>query len=272
MISILSPVKFRGCCIDSGSKEIIEALIEGARDELLLTPKPGLVDVYDSGSHKDLDFCKISRSIELFEQYYTEISDALHRGSNLHELRSIGISAETRMMERCGSNAHKGYLFSSALFLIASLARDNVREGIKDIAAVLFETQPEETNGAEIRKVYKVGGVVDEALKGFPVVFEDALPAYKNMMAGQGNHQIAGVYAMSKLMQSVEDTTSLHRCGKAGLAKIKSDGKNIQKMIEEGKSTFRFLEELNEEYKSINLTMGGVADMLALTFALSRLV
>jgi len=262
----------RECCADSSTEEIVAALLEGARLELLLTPKPGLVDIYDNGSHKDLNFGKMCKSINLLEQYYAELITAMKRGTNLHEIRIIGQNAELRMKHTCGTNTHKGYIFLSGLLLVAGMSRDDVREGIKDIATVLFESTPVGTNGAKARKEHKVGGIIDESLKGFPAVFEDALPAYKQKMEETGNHQKAAVLAMARLMQTVEDTTALSRCGDDGLYKIKADGKQVERLINSGNSGFSYLRGLNDEYKQMNLTMGGVADMLALTFAVSRLV
>lgn len=272
MMSTLSPIKLKKCCSELTAEEIIDALLEGAREELLLTPKPGLVDIYDSGSHDDLDYSMMCKSIGLLRPYLEELAYEMKRGTTLHEARETGVVAEHKMIDECGTNTHKGYIFLSGLFLISALSREKARDGIKDIAEALFEDLPSGTKGAIARKEFGVGGIIKEALEGFPAVFDDALPAFREKFAETGCRQTASILAMARLMQTIEDTTALHRCGKEGLKSLRADGKRIEKLIRKGKPVHGFLFELNEKYKRMNLTMGGVADMLALTFALDKMI
>ena len=57
----------------TGTRLVADALVRGARAELDLTPKPGLVDRRDNGSHPDLDHPRMVRSIELLPRYYDEL-------------------------------------------------------------------------------------------------------------------------------------------------------------------------------------------------------
>jgi triphosphoribosyl-dephospho-CoA synthase len=69
-------------------------------------------------------------------------------------------------------------------------------------------------------------------------------------------------------MQQVEDTTAIHRCGLEGLSRLRRDGARLQKLLEQQQEPKPMLAALNEEYCAAGLTMGGVADCMALTFAL----
>ena len=66
---------------------------------------------------------------------------------------------------------------------------------------------------------------------------------------------------LSRLMQTVEDTTALHRCGSAGLARLRADGRSLSVSSRPGLHV-PFLRERNALYRRMNLTMGGVADLL----------
>jgi triphosphoribosyl-dephospho-CoA synthase len=80
----------------------------------------------------------------------------------------------------------------------------------------------------------------------------------------------AAFCAMAHLMQRVEDTTAVRRCGLEGLARLRADGRTLQRHLERGEAPEPLLAALNEEYRSLGLTMGGVADCLALVFALEE--
>jgi len=60
----------------------------------------------------------------------------------------------------------------------------------------------------------------------------------------------------------------LHRCGPEGLDRVREDGQALQVLLDRGSDPRAFLQRSNEAYRKIGLTMGGVADCLALTFAL----
>jgi triphosphoribosyl-dephospho-CoA synthase len=67
-------------------------------------------------------------------------------------------------------------------------------------------------------------------------------------------------------MQTVEDTTTLHRGGIAGLERVRRDGRELERIVAEGGDGVAFLERLNRDYKRDRLTIGGVADMLGIAF------
>ena len=71
---------------------------------------------------------------------------------------------------------------------------------------------------------------------------------------------------LARLMQTVEDTTTLHRAGSAGLLRVKQDGQVLERLLAGGGDYLACLKQLNREYVRMNLTIGGVADMLGVSF------
>jgi triphosphoribosyl-dephospho-CoA synthase len=72
---------------------------------------------------------------------------------------------------------------------------------------------------------------------------------------------------MARLMQTIDDTTTLHRGGMEGMERVRRDGRALERIIAEDGDCVAFLEQLNQDYKRLELTIGGVADMLGIAFA-----
>lgn len=247
--------------------KISDCLTLGAGAELNLSPKPGLVDRFDSGSHEDLSYAGMLLSVSLLPRYYHELAQAALSGADTAELRSAGLAAEKRMYEICGSNAHKGYIFLSGLVLLASLRGDDLRSEIKEISEGFFISALPGSNGETARRKYGTGGITGECLNGLPSVFDSALPAMEKEYAGSGCTERTRFAGLAALMRTVEDTTAMHRCGREGLEIIRSDGHMLLELLKSD-SHIPWLAERNEYYKSIRLTMGGAADLLAISCAL----
>ncbi len=111
-------------------------------DEVQATPKPGLVDLKDSGAHKDMDYRTFELSIAAILPFIREIAEiGIHHGAmeveaglqNGNEpdaenaerlfsaIRPAGIRAEKAMFEATGGvNTHKGIIFSMGLLAAAA--------------------------------------------------------------------------------------------------------------------------------------------------------
>jgi holo-ACP synthase CitX len=344
--------------------QVADALVQGARIELELTPKPGLVDRLDNGSHQDLSFELMARSIDLLPTYYDDLlrlaglkacstaatgaldgsgaglkirsaatgaldgggaglkirsaatgaldgsgaglkirsaatgaldggatglracstadKDALVSGGaglqpcplDLQACIAAGRRAEQRMLDAIGANAHRGYIFLSGVVLLGfaegGRPADGLRASVASVAqrSVGARAGSSTTHGDEARRRHRVGGVLGEALNGLPSVFDHGLPALDRAEARFGPSDAARHSAMAALMTVVEDTTTLHRCGAVGLERLRRDGRQILKAIEVGPDYLALLTRLNEDYRAAGLTMGGVADCLAITMAL----
>lgn len=296
------------------------ALVDAARRELELTPKPGLVDRQDNGSHPDLSFELMSRSIDLLPQYFEELlqiagaatgrppgpptcipgdgADRPPRGSaglpgpqhvegrrsrdelNLSACIAAGRRAEARMAAAIGSNGHRGYIFLAGLLLLAAARRPRgvaeLRAALAGIAErILAEGRDHPaastTNGAVLRRRLSVGGIHAEAVAGLPSVFDHGLPVFGRAVARFGDTARAQHLLMASLMAVVEDTTALHRCGPGGLERLRRDGRRLVALIEGDGDYLPVLAALNGEYRAMGLTMGGVADCMAVTMAVGTM-
>jgi len=97
-------------------------------------------------------------------------------------------------------------------------------------------------------------------------LFNVALPAFRASVHRHGCIRTASFAMLAQLMQVVEDTTTLHRSGLFGLTRIRRDGLALERIMADGGDHCSFLSNLNRLYILKNITMGGVADMLALSY------
>ncbi|HET9554493.1 MAG TPA: triphosphoribosyl-dephospho-CoA synthase [Anaeromyxobacteraceae bacterium] len=251
------------------------SLAAGLKLELLLTPKPGLVDRADRGSHPDLSLALMERSIGLVAGYLDEVHGSLARQDPLDRQVALGREAERRMLAACGTNTHKGAIFLGGLLLAASAraapeaGEAGLRRAIASVSEELLAGRAlPASHGEAARRAFSVGGILGEALRGLPAVFEAALPAWRAATSRGRGDGPASFAMLAALMQSVEDTTALHRCGAAGLATLRADGRRLAALLEAGEAPEPFLAERNRAWVAMNLTMGGVADLLGLALGL----
>ncbi len=264
---------------------LADALVAGARAELELTPKPGLVDLESVGSHPDLDAATMLRSVALLPRYFDALLEARASGAELPALAAIGLEAEARMWRTAGSNTHAGQIFLGGLLLAAlpdpdaklaagAPATSAWREEMSALATRHFAAEPVlGSHGSGARERYGVSGIVGEARAGLPLIFEGALPCYRAARARGEDPRRASYRVMALVMQTLEDTTALHRCGERGLAQLRADGAKLAALLDGltwPAKVDRWLRARDAHYRADNLTMGGVADTLALTLALGR--
>jgi triphosphoribosyl-dephospho-CoA synthase len=247
----------------------------GALRELDLTPKPGLVDRQDSGSHADLSYADMRASVELLPRYFGNILVCHHEQRPLQDFVQAGIDAERRMTWEIKANAHKGFIFLSGLVLMAACAcggrADLLQRKISEIAKGFFaHFGSPDSYGAGIRNRHGLGGIRNEAEQGLPTIFEHGWPKYREALEAGWDPEHASFYLMAILMQRLEDTTAIHRCGLEGLSRLRQDGARLQRLLEQQQAPEPMLAALNQEYSRLGLTMGGVADCIALTFALQE--
>ena len=253
-------------------ERLATALAQGAALELYLTPKPGLVDLADRGSHPDLSLAIMERSVQLVGAYLDEQVRSLVAGEPFICQKNIAIRTERRLLDELGTNTHKGYVFLSGMLLIArwraaSPDENAIRRALSSLAGIFFRAGEEAaSHGRLAREKYRAGGIVMESIHGFPSVFEQALPAFRASIIQKACFNEASFAMLARLMQTVDDTTTLHRGGPPGLARVKRDGRRLERMIAGGDDYVGYLREINRNYIRLNLTIGGVADMLGLAY------
>ena len=189
-----------------------------------------------------------------------------------------------------GTNAHRGYIFLSGLVLsggggggldgaatVAPRDRSLARRFFLRTARRGGDRRRRRP-GERLRQEQGVGGIEAEARAGLPAVFEPALPSMRlaETPGGPEGNRVAWLErenrawrALAELMIALEDTTAIHRCGQAGLERVHRDGARLRAMLARGEDPVSCLAQWNEEYRTGGLTMGGVADCLALAMALT---
>ena len=255
-------------------QSLASSLSLGALRELRLTPKPGLVDRRDSGSHPDLSHASMRVSVDLLPRYFSAILRCCREARPLADFVQAGMEAEARMTRAVRANAHKGFIFLGGLLLMACYRCDGrpelLPEAVAGLARDFCACAGTDGHGAAIRERHGLGGVRAEALAGLPAVFRHGWPRYREALDAGWDPERAAFCLMAVLMQRLEDTTAVSRCGPEGLARLKLDGAALQRLLERGQEPGPWLAARNEEYRRSGLTMGGVADCMALTFALQE--
>lgn len=252
----------------------IAALARAALErEVLLTPKPGLVDAANSGAHRDMDRDTFLRSAAALEPWFQSMAE---RGRALPEeapaalfaaLRPVGMQAEQAMYAATGGvNTHKGALFSLGLLCAAcgrltAQSRPLTVEALCGLSAQMTEgitareLTGEDTHGLAAHAAYGARGVRGEAESGFASVCELALP------------HLGGEYgpylALLHLIARVRDTNVLHRAGEEGLAWLQARAAALLTDF-----SLPALAALDEDCIAKNISPGGSADLLAIAFFL----
>lgn len=261
-------------------------------DEVYTTPKPGLVDKNNSGAHSDMN-------VELFEQSAYSLLpyfwDMAHRGLNalkcenaLPELRPVGKEAEDRMLKVTkGVNTHKGAIFSMGIMCfsagyILGQGRDitlaELQQVCKIVAQPVFldfdgiSEQTAKTAGELLYLKYQDKGVRGEAENGFSSVFEMAYPMYKNLLKEGKSRNTGGVITLLRLISVVRDTNLLKRGGEEGYNWLKAEALSILSRELREDEVIDLSTELDKEASKRNLSPGGCADLLALTYFLDMIV
>lgn len=110
---------------DSFLNRILQSARMSLIDEVSATPKPGLVDLRDNGSHRDMCFQTFLDSTEAVVPYIREMaSEGLHCEDPsllFGRIRRTGLQAEKAMFRATGGvNTHKGMIFSMGLLAAAA--------------------------------------------------------------------------------------------------------------------------------------------------------
>lgn len=258
-------------------------------EEVYTSPKPGLVDRYSNGAHRDMDYHTFERSAAALEPYFAKMAEEGLRNFNSPEelfqtIRQIGIQAEKAMYEATGGvNTHKGAVFTIGILCAAAgacLARYGTATVLQVIAmeqemvrTILLEeisriSRLSDTrsisNGQRNFHVYGALGVRGEAVFGYPSVTELALPVLHKGLREERDWNRIKLQALLTLMSQVEDGNVLSRTGRNGVLEVrqtadlflKAGGAYRENAIQKLKAMDRYFIEKN-------YSNGGCADLLA---------
>lgn len=280
--------------IQVGTTHFLSRLEESVRygllEEVRTTPKPGLVDLCDSGAHTDMDYNTFAVSTGAVTPYIVKMAEA---GLELYDrperifpvIREIGILGEHAMFRATkGVNTHKGILFMLGILAAAYGAafrkggnrfpdRRTVLSEAKKIAAPSLERELKQipgrerkTHGENLYVRYGIRGVRGEVLDGFPSLSCTAFPAMESAKRIQPDKNAARLHVLLHLMACVEDTNILSRSGPATLRKAQRISVGFLKAypVIHGEAMDR-LREMNQMFIRWGISPGGCADLLAVT-------
>jgi len=256
--------------------------------EVAVTPKPGLVDRANSGSHADMDFFTFQASAAALWPYFEtcakigmDTRDLLPE-QTFARLRAPGMIAEGEMLRATGGvNTHKGAIFSLGI-LCAALGRmgweyaDKPRwllyecaqmtAGLiaKDFAGLTAETA--RTAGQKLYLRHGITGVRGQAEAGFPAVLQVGLPKLEEGLRKGLSINDAGCAALLAMLAAADDTNIISRSDYETQQRIALDTAILlQKTPFPGED---LLKQMDEDFMEKNLSPGGTADLLAMTYFL----
>ena len=244
------------------------------------------MDRENSGSHRDMDFFTFQASAAALHPYFARCVMIGRQNAapeeTLQRLRLPGKIAEGEMRRATGGiNTHKGAIFSMGI-LCGALGRLEKRQW-NDPDRVLAECaamakgivsrdyeglSPENarTPGQKFYLEYGVTGVRGQAEAGFPAVREAGLPTLEAALAAGKGINEAGCAALLAMLVHTADTNILHRGGPAGMREA---SEKVHALLEKEQFPSRAsLEALDAWFIQRNLSPGGTADLLALTYFL----
>ena len=261
----------------------VEALLE----ELHLTPKPGLVDRMNSGTHRDLSFSLMEISARTLRECFYEMAMAgIDKQPSQHlreQLAAIGRYGEEKMLRATGQvNTHRGAIWALGLITGAtavlvsqqdgdSITHENILTTAGAIAGFEDGHAPlHTTNGSRVRERYQVRSAREEAMAGFPSLRNIALPAWYAHHAEPLN--IRKLNVLLSLMAVTDDTCVLHRSDMEVLCEVKRMAGEIIAMGGMGYYVnWQRYHALDKFIQSKWVSPGGSADLLAATLFLQKI-
>ena len=254
--------------------------------EVATTPKPGLVDRENSGSHREMDFFTFQASAAALYPYFAQCvkigRETVDAQETFRRLRLPGKLAEGEMRRATGGvNTHKGAIFSMGILCgaLGRLEREQwcspgavlaecaaITKGLVSEDYVNLTPETAKTAGQKLYLQYGITGVRGQAEAGFPAVRNVGLPKLEAALAAGKSINEAGCAALLAMLANTVDTNMIHR---GGYELAKETAEEISALLEkEPFPSKETMEALNEEFVQKNLSPGGTADLLALVYML----
>ena len=256
--------------------------------EVCATPKPGLVDRANSGSHRDMDVFTFLDSVAALLPYLREAFFIGNRtaerpsAETFRQLRRAGLRAERVIFSATsGVNTHKGAIFSLGTVcaaagrlwtpeaprapieaLLSECARMSSDAVAGDFAAIHAEGAV--TSGQKLYAARGLRGIRGELADGLPSVAQIGLPALRGAISRGATLEQAGIHALLHLIAGVEDTNLYARGGPDGQSWAVAQA---ARLIESGFDRAA-VSALDAEFIGRNLSPGGCADLLAIVYFL----
>lgn len=275
---------------DTDRRKIAELATQSLLQEVNTTPKPGLVDKRNTGSHADMDINTFIKSAIALTPYFRE---CVAIGQETFDkrpqetfdlLRRAGLIAEQTMYQVTGGvNTHKGAIYSMGVICgalgrlwtpVVPIAKtDDIlllcSQIVKNAVKTDFASMDSSTAGRRLYLEHGITGIRGEVAAGFPSVTDFGLPAYQKALKSALTPNDAGAFALLHLIANVEDTNLYQRGGFAGARYAADSSKSL--LEKAGYPSTEQIENLDDDFIARNLSPGGCADLLAATFFLHEL-
>lgn len=271
--------------------KIKKAATKGLLYEVSVTPKPGLVDRNNNGSHKDMDIFKFIDSAVELENYFFDCAMIVFENEKMNHnklfemLRKRGIQADKQMLGVTkGINTHKGAIFLLGLISAGAAmsylqnekfsAQNICKNSGKIVSEVLEKDFLKDTSngiskGIDIYFKYGVSGIRGEALAELPTITKHAYPYMLKLLKEGVSLNDSSVNVLLKIIVNTQDTNLIVRGGLEGMEYAKFCAENsLAKggmLTEEG---YRDIVKMDKNFIRKNLSPGGSADLLAATLML----
>lgn len=280
-------------------KTICHLVSKSLTEEVFTTPKPGLVDASNNGSHDDMDIYTFIDSIEALETYWgrfmkigQETFDK-EAAETFFLLREEGKKAEAAMFQATyGVNTHKGAIFTLGI-LCGAIGRlwradqpyagtQQVLQECAKIGEIAVKEDLEkkkskkefvkETTGMKLYQEYGMKGVRGEVAEGLPHVKNRSLPLFKEQLKKGYSFNDAGLSALYDLIFMVEDTNMVARGGRKKAEVAQYMCILVLDDVDNGVPlSMKTLKGIDKWFISYNLSPGGCADLLSVTYFLYAL-
>ena len=267
-------------------RRIGDLAVQSLLDEVDTTPKPGLVDRRNSGSHRDMDVSMFRASAHALRSYYRDCAGiGMETAANppqdtFQRLRRAGLLAEQAMYSATGGvNTHKGAIFTLGVLCGAAGRLWKPEEGweeealFREVSAMTrdameadFQTGGD-TAGHRLYVQFGVRGIRGQAAQGLPGVEQTGLPVFRQCLDRGENVNAAGVHTLLTLISQVEDTNMIARGGMEG---AREGAEKAAWLLERG-YTLADVEALDDWFIARRLSPGGCADLLAAVYFVNGL-
>ena len=266
---------------DGICEDIARMAVQSLLCELYATPKPGLVDQNNNGSHKDMDLFTFLRSAAVLWPYFKRCAriglEGVRPGHIFARLREAGLEAEQTMLRATGGiNTHKGAVFSLGILCgaVATLSAQDWKdpEAVGRRCAAIsrglvrkdfeFMDTPV-TAGEKLFEQYGITGARGQAEAGFSVARQVGLPVLEQGLAQGRSFNDCLCAALLHILVATQDTNLIKRSNMAVLGQIQGA---VNAMLAVRPYPDReVLEALDRAFIRQNLSPGGSADLLAVT-------
>lgn len=262
--------------------------------EVYTTPKPGLVDCWDNGAHKDMDCTTFIKSTHAIQPYLLQMIQKGYQwegplGDLFMEIRELGKQAEKAMfLATEGVNTHKGAIFTLGILgtaagycyrlvgnfnvdMIFDVSRKMTEETLREEFR-LIRNREAKTYGEYLYQTHGEKGIRGEAMMGFPILREYAFPTLHTLRRLEEDENLANIHVLLIIMTKLQDTNVIKRGGYPGLWWIqrKADS-TIKKGSVFGSGGIDAIKQWNRECIKKNISSGGAADLLAAALFLCQL-